>query len=77
QILQSHLLGPNQRDVLSKVFEKEIVNKQPELIMSYHSALIKFETAIANSLRDVQNLQAYVASLNPILGIKEDEQSIL
>lgn len=77
QILQSHLLGPNQRDVLSKVFEKEIVNKQPELIMSYHSALIKFETAIANSLRDEQNLQAYVASLNPILGIKEDEQSIL
>lgn len=77
QILQSHLLGPNQRDVLSKVFEKEIVNKQPELIMSYHSALIKFETAIANSLRDEQNQQAYVASLNPILGIKEDEQSIL
>ncbi|MBN6889557.1 putative membrane protein [Cytobacillus horneckiae] len=77
QILQSHLLGPNQRDALSKVFEKEIVNKQPELIMSYHSALIKFETAIANSLRDGQNLQAYVASLNPILGIKEDEQSIL
>ncbi|MEC1158146.1 coiled-coil domain-containing protein [Cytobacillus horneckiae] len=81
QILQSQLLKSNEpnneRKVLREAFNKEIVNKQPELIMSYHSALIKFETAIANSLRDEQNQQAYVASLNPILGIKEDEQSIL
>ncbi|MDQ0273311.1 type VII secretion protein EsaA [Cytobacillus purgationiresistens] len=77
QILNSNLLGPNQSRMLRAAFGKPILNKQPDLIMNYHSKMINFETALNNSLNVDANLEAFVASLNPILGIKEEEQAIL
>lgn len=77
QIIQSSYLSDGQRGRLQGLFSREIVNKNPEVVMNYHATLVKFENAINSSLRNDKNYQAFMTQLNQVLGIKEEEQAIL
>lgn len=77
EILNSNNISESKKPRLTKIVNQQIISSDITVLMDYYATLKKYQSALANSLYLDENSKELASNLNSILGLNEDEQTIL